>query len=112
MTDDFRKLYECEWPSFEDDVNKAVSILAERLYGRLSPDMTGCTSYVQRKLSCGYNHAAAIMQRMEERGLITPADDKGARRLIQQERKQHEPSNGTCRLARSRRSLLRSRSPS
>ena len=83
---DFRKLYEAEWPPFDNDVDRAVGLLAEKLYGRSSPDLTGCTSYISRKLPCGYTHAAAIMERMEERGLITPADDKGARRLIQQKR--------------------------
>lgn len=81
MSEDFRKQYEVEFPPLIDDVRRAHAILAEKLYGQPTPFLTGCTSYIQRKMQCGYNHAAAIMEFMEELGGITPADNKGARQL-------------------------------
>jgi len=78
---DFRKDFEGSFPPLIEDVYQAHSFLAERLYDRPERPLTGCTSYIQRKMQCGYNHAAAIMQLMEEKGGITAADSKGARQL-------------------------------
>ena len=78
---DYRKQFEGEFPPLIDDVYRAHNFLAEKLYSHPDRPLTGCTSYVQRKMECGYNHAAAIMELMEERGWITAADGKGARQL-------------------------------
>jgi DNA segregation ATPase FtsK/SpoIIIE-like protein len=40
--------------------------------------LTGCTSYIQRKMGLGYNHAAAIMDHLEAE-FITPPDKHGER---------------------------------
>jgi S-DNA-T family DNA segregation ATPase FtsK/SpoIIIE len=39
-------------------------------------------SYVQRKLKVGYNRAARMIEQMEERGIISEADNTGKRELI------------------------------
>lgn len=63
-------------------VTEAKTALAE-LANRKGPDkLYGCTSYVSRKLNCGYNTAAAIMEDLQRDGFITDADDHGCRRLI------------------------------
>lgn len=78
---EYRKQFEAEFPPLIDDVYQAHGILAEKLYAHPDRPLTGCTSYVQRKMQCGYNHAAAVMELMEEKGGITAADSKGARQL-------------------------------
>ena len=44
--------------------------------------MRGCTSYVSRMLSCGYNRAARILEELVEQQFITDADERGERRLL------------------------------
>ena len=68
-------------PSPYEDAPRALAFLAEKAYASDPNHLTGCTSYIQRKLQCGYNHAAAIMEVLEEQGHITAADNYGARRL-------------------------------
>jgi hypothetical protein len=78
--DDFRKYWEAEWPPFITEAREAYRILAERLYdGR---QLTGCTSYIQRKMSCSYRHADEIIRWLEEKGALTAMDAKGARQLM------------------------------
>ena len=45
-------------------------------------DGKASTSYLQRKLSVGYNSAAKLIERMEAEGLITAADHVGRRRVL------------------------------
>ena len=45
-------------------------------------DKKASTSYIQRRLGIGYNKAATIIERMEEEGIITPADHVGRREVI------------------------------
>jgi S-DNA-T family DNA segregation ATPase FtsK/SpoIIIE len=40
------------------------------------------TSYIQRRLSIGYNRAADIIERMEREGLISPASSTGKREIL------------------------------
>lgn len=54
--------------------NQAVQIVAR--------DGKASTSYLQRKLSVGYNSAAKLIERMEAEGLITAADHVGRRRVL------------------------------
>lgn len=44
--------------------------------------LTGCTSYIQRKMQIGYNHAARIMEVLEQRRFITAPDENGERRGV------------------------------
>ncbi len=40
------------------------------------------TSYIQRRLQIGYNRAASLIERMEQEGLISPANHAGKREIL------------------------------
>jgi S-DNA-T family DNA segregation ATPase FtsK/SpoIIIE len=40
------------------------------------------TSYIQRKLSVGYNKAAKIVEQMEDQGIVSPANHVGKRDIL------------------------------
>jgi len=40
------------------------------------------TSYIQRRLSVGYNKAASIVERMEQEGVVSPANHSGKREIL------------------------------
>jgi S-DNA-T family DNA segregation ATPase FtsK/SpoIIIE len=61
-------------PSGDNVYEQAVQIVAR--------DGKASTSYLQRKLSIGYNSAAKLIERMEQDGLITPADHVGRRQVL------------------------------
>lgn len=58
----------------EDLYEQAVAIVRN--------DKKASTSYIQRRLGIGYNKAATLIERMEEEGVITPADHVGRREVI------------------------------
>ncbi len=58
----------------EDLYEKAVALVLED--GRPS------TSFLQRRLSIGYNRAAKLIERMESEGLISAADRSGKRKIV------------------------------
>ena len=45
-------------------------------------DGKASTSYVQRRLSIGYNRAASIIERMEKEGIVGPANHAGKREIL------------------------------
>jgi S-DNA-T family DNA segregation ATPase FtsK/SpoIIIE len=45
-------------------------------------DQKASTSYVQRRLSIGYNRAATLIERMEEEGVISSANHAGKREIL------------------------------
>ncbi|TDQ61780.1 S-DNA-T family DNA segregation ATPase FtsK/SpoIIIE [Maritalea mobilis] len=45
-------------------------------------DRKASTSYIQRRLSIGYNRAATLIERMEEEGVISPANHAGKREVL------------------------------
>ncbi len=45
-------------------------------------DNKASTSYIQRKLKIGYNRAARLIDRMEEEGIISPANHVGKREIL------------------------------
>jgi S-DNA-T family DNA segregation ATPase FtsK/SpoIIIE len=51
-------------------------------------DGKASTSYIQRRLSIGYNRAADLIERMERDGLISAANGVGKREIL-------VPRNGT-----------------
>ncbi len=59
---------------------------ADQLYDRaiavVARDRKVSTSYIQRKLSIGYNRAATIIERMEEDGIISAANHAGKREIL------------------------------
>jgi S-DNA-T family DNA segregation ATPase FtsK/SpoIIIE len=54
--------------------DKAVNIVLN--------DRKASTSYIQRRLSIGYNRAATLIERMEEEGVISPANHAGKREVL------------------------------
>ncbi|MBP5615243.1 MAG: DUF87 domain-containing protein, partial [Alphaproteobacteria bacterium] len=45
-------------------------------------DKKASTSYIQRRLRIGYNRAASLIDRMEDEGIVGPADHVGRREVI------------------------------
>ncbi|MEX0645856.1 MAG: DNA translocase FtsK 4TM domain-containing protein [Parvularculaceae bacterium] len=45
-------------------------------------DRKASTSYIQRRLQIGYNRAATLIERMEEEGVVTPANHAGKRDIL------------------------------
>ena len=45
-------------------------------------DKKASTSYIQRRLRIGYNRAAALIDRMQDEGIVGPADHVGRREVI------------------------------
>ena len=61
--------------SSEGDLyDKAVAIVLR--------DRKASTSYLQRRLSIGYNRAADLMERMEREGIVSPANAVGKREIL------------------------------
>ncbi len=54
--------------------DKAVNIVLN--------DRKASTSYIQRRLSIGYNRAATLIERMENEGVISPANHAGKREVL------------------------------
>ncbi|WP_375625209.1 DNA translocase FtsK 4TM domain-containing protein [Bartonella sp. MU37NMGALS] len=61
-------------PSEDDPYSQAVAIVLR--------DRKASTSYIQRRLGIGYNRAATLIERMEEEGIISPANHAGKREIL------------------------------
>ncbi len=59
----------------EDLYKQAVEIIKR--------DRKVSISYLQRKLSIGYNKSAKLVERMEDEGIITPANNSGKREILE-----------------------------
>ncbi|WP_197282507.1 DNA translocase FtsK, partial [Bosea thiooxidans] len=55
----------------DDPYEQAVAVVLR--------DKKASTSYIQRRLQIGYNRAASIMERMENEGIVGPANHAGKR---------------------------------
>ncbi|WP_144577854.1 DNA translocase FtsK [Agrobacterium sp. DE0009] len=62
----------------DDLYEKAVKVVMR--------DKKCSTSYIQRRLSVGYNRAASLVERMEQEGIVGPANHVGKRAIIVGER--------------------------
>lgn len=64
---------------------------SERLYNQavkiVMRDKKCSTSYIQRRLSIGYNKAASLVERMEEKGIVGAANHVGKREILLNEGK-------------------------
>ncbi len=56
--------------------------LYDRAIAVVLRDRKASTSYVQRRLQIGYNRAATLIERMEEEGVISPANHAGKREIL------------------------------
>lgn len=61
----------------QDPYDQAVAIVLR--------DKKASTSYIQRRLGIGYNRAASIIERMEEEGIISPANHAGKREILMED---------------------------
>ncbi len=66
----------------DDLYEKAVKVVMR--------DKKCSTSYIQRRLSVGYNRAASLVERMEQEGIVGPANHVGKRAIIAGERDTYE----------------------
>ncbi|RDE08512.1 DNA translocase FtsK [Pelagibacterium lacus] len=70
--------------SFDDDGGFGGS--GDELYDKavniVLADKKASTSYIQRRLSVGYNKAATLIERMEQEGIISPANHAGKREVL------------------------------
>ncbi|MEM8541941.1 MAG: FtsK/SpoIIIE domain-containing protein, partial [Pseudomonadota bacterium] len=60
--------------SSDDPYDQAVAVVLR--------DRKASTSYIQRRLGIGYNRAASLIERMEEEGVIGPANHAGKRDIL------------------------------
>ncbi len=68
-------------PSTTNDNNDEEDLLEDAL-DIVRRDRKCSTSYIQRKLSIGYNRAAKIVEALEERGFVSPANHVGKRDVL------------------------------
>ncbi|WP_455476224.1 DNA translocase FtsK 4TM domain-containing protein [Bartonella sp. B17] len=61
-------------PAADDPYSQAVAVVLR--------DRKASTSYIQRRLGIGYNRAASLIERMEEEGIIGPANHAGKREIL------------------------------
>ncbi|MGQ3016157.1 DNA translocase FtsK 4TM domain-containing protein [Phenylobacterium sp.] len=56
--------------------------LYDRAVAVVTRDGKASTSYVQRRLQIGYNRAASLIERMEQEGVVSPANHAGKREIL------------------------------
>ncbi len=56
--------------------------LYDRAVSVVTRDGKASTSYIQRRLQIGYNRAASLMERMEQEGVVGPANHAGKREIL------------------------------
>jgi len=66
----------------DDPYEQAVAVVLR--------DKKASTSYIQRRLQIGYNRAASIMERMENEGIVGPANHAGKREILVEGQNQHD----------------------
>ena len=64
-----------------DDRQIAYRDLYQQAVQVVTNDKRASTSYIQRKLSIGYNRAARLIERMEQEGMVGPPDKTGKREI-------------------------------
>ena len=68
---------------FEDGCeDEAADELYEKAVALVLRDRKASTSYIQRRLSIGYNRAADLMERLERDGLVSAANSVGKRDIL------------------------------
>ncbi len=56
--------------------------LYDRAVAIVLRDRKCSTSYIQRRLSVGYNKAASLVERMEQEGVVGPSNHAGKREIL------------------------------
>jgi S-DNA-T family DNA segregation ATPase FtsK/SpoIIIE len=70
---------------FDEDESEADRALYEQAKEFTIRDNKASTSYVQRRLKIGYNRAARIIEKMEQEGIVGPANHVGKREVLVRE---------------------------
>ncbi|MBB3892687.1 S-DNA-T family DNA segregation ATPase FtsK/SpoIIIE [Phenylobacterium haematophilum] len=68
--------------SFGDEGGGSGDDLYDRAVAVVTRDRKASTSYVQRRLQIGYNRAASLIERMENEGVVSPANHAGKREVL------------------------------
>ncbi len=61
---------------------EAANSLYDQAVAVVTRDGKASTSYIQRRLQIGYNRAASLMERMEQEGIVGPANHAGKREIL------------------------------
>ena len=64
--------------------------LYDRAVAVILRDRKASTSYIQRRLQIGYNRAASLIERMEQEGLVGPANSTGKREILVEAREDED----------------------
>jgi S-DNA-T family DNA segregation ATPase FtsK/SpoIIIE len=67
------------------DVDNGGDDMFERAVEIVQRDRKASTSYLQRRLGIGYNRAATLIEMLEKRGIISPANGAGKREILIEE---------------------------
>ncbi len=67
---------------FGDEGGGSGDDLYDRAVAVVTRDRKASTSYVQRRLQVGYNRAASLIERMEQEGVVSPANHAGKRDVL------------------------------
>ncbi|RZJ05695.1 MAG: cell division protein FtsK [Brevundimonas sp.] len=67
---------------FDDEGGGSGDDLYDRAVAVVTRDRKASTSYIQRRLQIGYNRAASLIERMEQEGVVTPANHAGKRDIL------------------------------
>ena len=62
--------------------NKDLESMYSRALDLVRTTRRASTSWFQRQLNIGYNDALKVISLLEERGAISPVNDKGAREIL------------------------------
>ena len=54
----------------------------DRAVAVVTRDRKASTSYIQRRLQIGYNRAASLIEKMEQEGVVSPANHAGKRDIL------------------------------
>jgi DNA segregation ATPase FtsK/SpoIIIE, S-DNA-T family len=65
-----------------EEISESGNELYDQAVAIVLRDRKASTSYVQRRLGIGYNRAASLVERMENEGLIGPANHAGRREIL------------------------------
>ena len=68
--------------AFDDEGGGSGDDLYDRAVAVVTRDRKASTSYIQRRLQIGYNRAASLIERMEQEGVVSPANHAGKRDIL------------------------------
>ena len=70
---------------FDEEETEAEKALYQEAVKVVVREGKASTSYVQRRLKIGYNRAARIIEKMEQEGIVGPANHVGKREVLERE---------------------------